>query len=116
MKPNNQKRTALLPTQTNEMNAKNILITLAFVAIGGYFGYATAFPNDRKQVRSCISSMLESSRGQVGYGELRDKLRDLDDAETVTLIDENRRDFSGSTLVTLSYQIDGRASRIMCGR
>jgi hypothetical protein len=92
------------------------IITVAAIAVGGYFGYATAFPSDRKQVRSCVSSMLESSRGQVGYGELRDKLSSLDAAETIEIVSERRRDFGGSELVTIEYQIDGRNSRITCGR
>ena len=105
-----------LTTTTNELTPKNILITLVFIIVGGYFGYATAFPDDRKQVRSCISSMLESSRGQVGYGELRDKLSSLDAAETVAVVSERLRDFGGSDLVTIEYQVDGRNSRITCGR
>lgn len=99
-----------------ETKLSTVVLSVIAVIVGSYVGYATAFANDRKQVRSCISSMLEASRGQVGYGELLDKLRDLDAAETVTVIDENRRDFGSSALVTLSYQIDGRTSRIMCGR
>lgn len=87
----------------------------AFVA-AGYFGYTTFSPSDRAQVRSCIASMLESSRGQVGYGEMRDQLRDLDAAETVVIIDESRRAFDRSTLVTFEYRIDGRVSRIVCAQ
>lgn len=94
----------------------NTLITIGAIAVGGYIGYATEFPSDRKQVRSCIASMLESSRGQVGYGELRDKLLALDRAETVVVVDETRRDFGDSTLVTFVYQVDGRTSRIVCGQ
>lgn len=105
-----------MPNNTNEMTPTNILITLSFIVIGGYLGYATAFPSDRKQVRSCIASMLESSRGQVGYGELRDKLSSLDAAETVEIVNERRRDFGGSELVTIEYRFDGRTNRIMCGR
>lgn len=105
-----------MPTTTNETNPVMTIVTLSAIAFGGYFGYATAFPDDRKQVRSCVSSMLESSRGQVGYGELRDKLSNLDAAETVEIVSERRRDFGGSELVTIEYQIDGRNSRITCGR
>lgn len=94
----------------------NTLITIGAIAVGGYIGYATAFPSDRKQVRSCITSMLESSRGQVGYGELRDKLLELDRAESIVVVDETRRDFGDSTLVTFVYQVDGRTSRIVCGQ
>ncbi len=112
----NSKKDRILPANTNELTPKNLFITLAFIAIGGYVGYATAFPTDRKQVRSCISSMLESSRGQVGYGELRDKLSGLDAAEVVEVVSERRRDFGGSELVTIEYLIDGRTSRVMCGQ
>lgn len=94
----------------------NTLITIGAIAVGGYVGYATAFQSDRKQVRSCIASMLETSRGQVGYGELRDKLLALDRAETVVVVDETRRDLGGSTLATFVYQVDGRTSRIVCGQ
>lgn len=59
--------------------------------------------------------MLETSRGQVGYGELHDKLLALDRAETVVIEDETRRDLGGRTLVTFVYQVDGRTSRIVCG-
>ncbi|MEP1637259.1 hypothetical protein [Ascidiaceihabitans sp.] len=105
-----------LTTTTNETNPVMTTITMAAIAVGGYFGYATAFPSDRKQVRSCISTMMESSRGQVGYGELRSKLQALDAAETIEITDETRRAFGNSTLVTIEYRVDGRASRTMCGQ
>jgi len=60
--------------------------------------------------------MLETSRGQVGYGEIRDKLLAVDRAETVVIVDEVRRDFGSSTLVTFTYQVDGHSSRIVCGQ
>ena len=91
-----------------------IIISLAAIAVGGYFGYATAFPSDRKQVRSCISSMMESSRGQVGYGDLRRALQELDASETVVVENETRRSFGNSTMVTLQYNVDGRSTRTVC--
>ena len=105
-----------MTTNTHQTSLSTILISLVAIVIGGYFGYATAFPSDRKEVRSCISGMLESSRGQVGYGELRSKLQALDAAESVEIVDERRRDFGGSTLVTIEYRVDGRTSRITCGQ
>lgn len=101
---------------TNQTSPTTALISLVAIVVGGYFGYATVFPSDRKEVRSCISSMLESSRGQVGYGELRSKLQALDTAASVEIVDERRRDFGGSILVTIEYRVDGRTSRIMCGQ
>lgn len=65
-------------------------------------------------MRSCITSMMELSRGQVGYGELQRKLRDLDAGQTIEVTDENRRSFGDSTLVTIEYRVDGRSSRVMC--
>jgi len=105
-----------LPPKTTTTSPLTALITVGAIAVGGYVGYATAFPSDRKQVRTCITSMLETSRGQVGYGELRDKLLELDRAESVVIVDETRRDFGDSTLVTFVYQVDGRTSRIVCGQ
>lgn len=105
-----------MTTNTNQTSPSTILIALVAIVVGGYFCYATAFPSDRKEVRSCISSMLQSSRGQVGYGELQSKLQALDAAERVEIVDERRRDFGGSTLVTIEYRIDGRNSRIVCGQ
>ena len=102
--------------ETEEMSPIATLIVLAGITICGYIGYTTFFPNERNQVRSCITAMLEASRGQVGYGELRDKLAALDAAETVVLVDEKRRDFGDSVLVSLTYETDGRTSRVMCGR
>lgn len=100
----------------SETKPSTVVLSVIAVIVGSYVGYATAFPNDRKQVRSCISSMLEPSRGQVGYGELRDKLANLDAAGAVEIVNERPRDFGGSELVTIEYQIDGRTSRIVCGR
>lgn len=103
-----------MPTTTNETNPVMTIITLAAIAVGGYLGYATAFPNDRKQVRSCISTMLEASRGQVGYGELRQALQELDASETVVVENERRRNFGNSTMVTLQYRIDGGSTQVIC--
>jgi len=90
------------------------IITMAAIAVGGYFGYAAAFPSDRKQVRSCISTMLEASRGQVGYSELRLALRELDASKTVVVENERRRNFGNSTIVTIQYRIDGSSTQIIC--
>lgn len=90
------------------------MIWAAVFAGAGFFGYNALFPTDRSQVRSCITSMMESSRGQVGYGELQRKLRDLDAGQTIEVTDENRRSFGDSTLVTIEYRVDGRSSRVMC--
>ncbi len=93
-------------------------MVISFVAIiaGGYFGYATAFPSDRAEVRSCITTMLEAARVQVGYGELRDQLKVVEAAGEIEVTNETRRNFGGSTLVTLEYRADGRTSRVMCGQ
>jgi len=86
------------------------------IATAGYFGYTTFFQSDRAQVRSCISAMLEASRGQVGYGEMRVKIQTLDAAASVIITDETRRAFGNSAMVTIEYQVDGRASRIRCAQ
>ena len=90
------------------------IIALAAITFGGYVGYATAFQSDRKQVRSCISTMLEASRGQVGYGELRQALQELDASETIAVENERRQNFGNSTIVTIQYRIDGGSTQIVC--
>lgn len=41
-----------LRPKTNETSPTMAIMTVLAIAVGGYFGYATAFPSDRKQVRS----------------------------------------------------------------
>lgn len=86
------------------------------IATAGYFVYTTFFQSDRSQVRSCISAMLEASRGQVGYGEMRSKMQALDAADTIVITDVTRRDYGDSTMVTFEYLVDGRASRTVCSQ
>ena len=101
---------------TNETNPVMTIVTLAAIAVGGYLGYATAFPSDRKQVRSCISTMLEASRGSFAYGDLRSQLSDLNKAEAVVVLDEERLALGANELVTIRYSIDGRSTQITCGQ
>ncbi|PJI91274.1 hypothetical protein BC777_0098 [Yoonia maricola] len=105
-----------MTTASNGTSPTTIVISFVAIIVGGYFGYATAFPSDRKEVRSCITTMLEAARGQVGYGELRDQLQAVDAANVIEVTNKTHRNFGGSTLVTLEYRVDGRTSRVMCGQ
>lgn len=105
-----------MTTTHKQTNPIVSLLGAGAIFAGGYFGYNAFFPSDRSQVRSCISAMLEASRGQVGYGEMRSKMQAVDVADTIVITDETRRDFGNSTMVTFEYLVDGRASRTVCSQ
>ena len=102
--------------ETNEPSAVIGLLLIGSLLAAGYFGYTKLFPSDRAQVRSCISTIMDASRGDVGYGEYRQKLADLDQADEVVIADVIRRPWGGETIVTIDYLVDGRRSGIMCAQ
>ncbi|MGJ8626277.1 MAG: hypothetical protein ACSHXB_04880 [Sulfitobacter sp.] len=92
------------------------VVILVGLAVAGYYGYAWLFSSDRAQVRSCISAIMDASRGDVGYGGYRRQLLDLDAGDDVVITDEMRQPFGPDTIVTLYYTVDGNRSTIMCAQ
>lgn len=105
-----------MTTETNEPPATTVLLWAVGIIAIGYFGYTKMFPSDLSQVRSCISTMVEASRGEVGYGELRQALVDVDAAAVVVISNMKRIPMGGQDIVTIDYVIDGRRRSIMCAR
>lgn len=105
-----------MTTETNEPSTVMGLLVLGGLLAAGYFGYTVMFPSDRSQVRSCISTIMDASRGGVGYGEYRKQLADIDRADEVVIADVIRRPWGGETIVTIDYLVDGRRSGIMCAQ
>lgn len=105
-----------MTTETNEPPATTVLLWAIGIIAIGYFAYTKLFPSDRAQVRSCISVIMEASRADVGYGEYRSQLLDLDAADVVVITDEIRQPFGNETILTLNYSVDGTRNSIMCAR
>lgn len=105
-----------MTTETNEPPATTVLFWAAGIIAAGYFGYTKLFPSDRAQVRSCISAIMEASRRDVGYGEYRNQLLDLDAGDNVVITDETRQPLGPETIVTLYYAVDGKRNSIMCAQ
>lgn len=103
-----------MTANTNEPPATTVLFWLGLILVAGYFGYTTFFGSDRANVRSCISSIMEASRADVGYGEYRQKLGDVDQGDEIVITDETRRPFGPDFIVTIYYTVDGRPNSIMC--
>lgn len=102
--------------ETNEPPATTVLLWLGVLLVAGYFVYGWVFPSDRAQVRFCISAIMEASRRDVGYGEYRRQLLDLDAGDDVVITDETRQPLGPDTIVTLYYTVDGNHSSIMCAQ
>jgi len=79
-----------------------------------YLGYSAMFSSDRSRVRTCINTMLEASRGDSFYGEFRQALTAVDDADTVAILKQTDAPFGAETIRTIDYSVDGRRSTIMC--
>lgn len=79
-----------------------------------YLGYSAMFSSDRSRVRTCINTMLEASRGDSFYGEFRQALTAVDDAETVAILKQTDAPFGAETIRTIDYSVDGQRSTIMC--
>lgn len=105
-----------MTTETNEPPATTVLLWFGALLVAGYFVYTWVYPSDRKQVRSCISTIMDASRGDVGYGGYRRQLLDLDAADVVVITDELRQPFGPDTIVTLYYTVDDNRSTIMCAQ
>lgn len=76
-----------------------------------YLGYSALFSSDRSRVRTCITAMLEASRGDSLFGEFRQALTAADNAETVTILNQTDAPFGAETIRTIDYSVVGRRSR-----
>lgn len=92
-----------------------ITAAVAIIGIAG-FGLFNAFiGSDRAVVGRCIGGMLEASRGEGIYGDFLRAQRELDAATEVVITSREDKRYGQMTVTTLSYDLDGRPSGMMCG-